>query len=163
MKTVRILVLTCLSVVSTAWADAVIRRVDVFVSDTAPIAAGAEAKALASSGVLVLWNVDDLERFNTRMAANLPRDLAAAKRVVAERVAALTPDERMAVANAATGVSRADGFKVTRLPAVLVNEAHLYYGPRNVEEALAAYRAAPGAAAATPRAAPREDQPEQRP
>ena len=150
-------VLACMGLVSEANADPIIRRVDVFVSDSAPIAAGAEAKALASSGVLVLWNVDDLERFNTRMAQNLPRDLAAAKRVVAERVAALTPDERMAVANAATGVSRADGFKVTRLPAVLVNEAHLYYGPRNVEEALAAYRAKPGSAA------PGADQPEQTP
>lgn len=149
-------VLACLGPLSEAFAETIIRRVDVFVSDSAPIAAGAEAKALASSGVLVLWNVDDLERFNARMAQNLPRDLAAAKRVVAERVAALTPDERMAVANAATGVSRADGFKVTRLPAVLVNEAHLYYGPRNVEEALAAYRATPGEAAGA-------DQPEQRP
>lgn len=157
MKPFQMLALACLSVASTAWADAVIRRVDVFVSDSAPIAAGSEAQALANSGVLVLWNVDDLERFNTRMAQNLPRDLAAAKRVVAERVAALTPDERMAVANAATGVSRADGFKVTRLPAVLVNEAHLFYGPRNVEEALAAYRAKPGSAA------PGAGQPEQQP
>lgn len=156
MRIFLILGLACWNLVSTAWAETVIRRVDVFVSDNSPIAAGAEAKALASSGVLVLWNVDDLERFNTRMAQNLPRDLAAAKRIVAERVAALTPDERMAVANAATGVSRADGFKVTRLPAVLVNEAHLYYGPRNVEEALAAYRA-------TPSAAPGADQPEQQP
>jgi integrating conjugative element protein (TIGR03757 family) len=137
-----------------AAAEVVISRVDVFVSDTTPIAAGTEAQALAGSGALILWNLDDLEHFNTRMAKNLPRDLERAKRALAARVAALTPAEQAALAHAATGVSRADGFHVRRLPAVLINEAYLYYGPRNIEEALAAYRATVEKQASLPERAP---------
>ena len=126
-----------------ACADVAITRVDVFVDDLSPIAAGAEAKALESSGALTLWNLDDLERFNTRMAQNLPRDLARAKETLAARIHAMTPAEVATLSHAATGSARAEGFHVTRLPAVLINEQHLYYGPRSVEAALEAYRAVP--------------------
>ncbi len=126
-------------------------RVDVFVDDLSPIAAGTEAKALESTGALTLWNLDDLERFNTRMAQNLPRDLARAKETLAARIHAMTPAEVAALSHAATGSARAEGFHVTRLPAVLINEAHLYYGPRTVEAALQAFRAEPQT---TPTAAP---------
>ena len=122
-------------------ADVAITRVDVFVDDLSPIAAGTEAKALESSGVLTLWNLDDLERFNTRMAQDLPRDLARAKETLAARIHAMTPAEVAALSHAATGSARAEGFHVVRLPAVLINEQHLYYGPRSVEAALEAYRA----------------------
>ena len=128
-------------------ADVAITRVDVFVDDLSPIAAGAEAKALESSGALTLWNLDDLERFNTRMAQDLPRDLARAKETLAARIHAMTPAEVAALSHAATGSARAEGFHVTRLPAVLINEQHLYYGPRSVEAALEAFRAEPHPAA----------------
>ncbi len=131
--------------------EVAITRVDVFVDDLSPIAAGAEAQALEDSGVLMLWNLDDLERFNTRMAQDLPRDLASAKTRLAERIQALTPSELAELSHATTGTARAEGFHVTRLPAVLINEAHLYYGPRNVEAALQAFRAEPQA---KPTAAP---------
>ena len=137
-----------------ACADVTITRVDVFVDDLSPIAAGAEAKALESSGALTLWNLDDLERFNTRMAQDLPRDLARAKETLAARIHAMTPAEVAALSHAATGSARAEGFHVTRLPAVLINEQHLYYGPRSVEAALVAFRAEPHPAAPPPRLEP---------
>jgi len=124
-------------------AEVAITRVDVFVDDLSPIAAGAEAQALDRAGVLMLWNLDDLERFNTRMAQDLPRDLASAKQRLAERIQSMAPTEVAELSHAATGNARAEGFHVTRLPAVLINEQHLYYGPRSVEAALQAYRAAP--------------------
>ena len=93
-------------------ADVAITRVDVFVDDLSPIAAGAEAKALESSGALTLWNLDDLERFNTRMAQDLPRDLARAKETLAARIHAMTPAEVAALSHAATGSARAEGFHV---------------------------------------------------
>ena len=124
-------------------ADVAITRVDVFVDDLSAIAAGTEAQTLEHSGVLTLWNLDDLERFNIRMAQDLPRDLNHAKETLAARIHAMTPSEVAALSHAATGNARAEGFNVTRLPAVLINEQHLYYGPRSVEAALQAFRAAP--------------------
>ena len=131
--------------------EVAITRVDVFVDDMSPIAAGAEAQALEQSGVLMLWNLDDLERFNTRMAQDLPRDLASATQRLTARIQALAPSELAELSHATTGTARAEGFHVTRLPAVLINEAHLYYGPRTVEAALQAFRAEPQT---TPTAAP---------
>ncbi len=132
-------------------AEVAITRVDVFVDDLSPIAAGAEAQALEQSGVLMLWNLDDLERFNMRMAQDLPRDLASATQRLTERIQALSPSELAELSHATTGTARAEGFHVTRVPAVLINEAHLYYGPRTVEAALQAFRAEPQVA---PTAAP---------
>ena len=117
-----------------------ITRVDVFTSDLAPIAAGSEALQLADSGQLELWNLDDLERFNQRLSANLPNDHAAATRLVAERATSLNADDQRLLSRAANGQSRADALKVTRVPAVVINEARIYYGARTVEAALTAYR-----------------------
>lgn len=124
-----------------AWCAATITRVDVFVDDLSPIAAGTEAKALAAEGALLFWNLDDLERFSAKLlGSNVPRELAAAKQRVAQRIAALTPEELAEFSRLATGQARAEGFNVKRLPAVVINEQHVYYGPRAVEEALRAFR-----------------------
>ena len=58
---------------------AAITRVDVFVSDKTPIAAGTESQGLAAGGSLNLWNLDDMERFNSRLALGLPPDMATAQ------------------------------------------------------------------------------------
>jgi integrating conjugative element protein (TIGR03757 family) len=125
-------------------AIAPIKRVDVFVADKAPIAAGMEAQALAAAGQLELWNLDDMERFNQRLSASLPMDRQlspeAAAQLVAERANALTPEERALMARAANATVRADSFKVERLPAVVINESRVYYGSRTIEDALRAYR-----------------------
>ena len=118
----------------------VITRVDVFVSDKTPIAAGDESQGLAAGGTLNLWNLDDMERFNARLALGLPRDIAIAAKQLAARTANLTVDEQALLSKAANGQSRADGLSIERVPAVVVNEKHVYYGARTIEEALVAYR-----------------------
>ncbi len=117
-----------------------IRRVDVFVSDLTPIAAGAESVALDDAGTLELWNLDDLERFNQKMAVGLPRNVEAAARVVAQRATSLSHDDANLLSKAAQGQSRADALSIDRVPAVVINESHVYYGARSIEEALNAYR-----------------------
>ena len=121
-------------------AVAPIARVDVFVSDKAPIAAGAESQSLSAIGTLELWNLDDMERFNARLALNLPRELNAATRIVAERAQNLSADEQTLLTRAANGQTRADGLHVERLPAVVINERHVYYGAPSIEAALQRYR-----------------------
>ena len=119
---------------------AAITRVDVFVSDKTPIAAGAESQGLAAGGSLNLWNLDDMERFNARLALGLPPDMATAAKQVAERAANLSADEQALLSKAANGQSRADALSINRVPAVVINEKHVYYGARTIEEALSAYR-----------------------
>jgi integrating conjugative element protein (TIGR03757 family) len=118
----------------------VITRVDVFVSDKTPIAAGTESQGLAAGGTLNLWNLDDMERFNARLALGLPRDMAMAAKQLAARTANLNVDEQALLSKAANGQSRADALSIERVPAVVVNETHVYYGARTIEEALSAYR-----------------------
>ncbi len=125
---------------NTATAVAAITRVDVFVSDKTPIAAGDESQSLAAGGTLNLWNLDDMERFNARLALGLPRDMAMAAKQLAARTANLTVDEQALLSKAANGQSRADALSIERVPAVVVNEKHVYYGARTIEEALGAYR-----------------------
>lgn len=117
-----------------------IRRVDVFVSDLTPIAAGAESVALDDAGTLELWNLDDLERFNQKMAVGLPRNMEAAARIVAQRATSLSEADANLLSKAANGQSRADALRIDRVPAVVINESHVYYGARTIEEALNAYR-----------------------
>jgi len=117
-----------------------IARVDVFVSDKTPIAAGAESQSLSAIGKLELWNLDDMERFNARLAVNLPRDITEASRIVAERATNLSADEQTLLTRAANGQTRADGLHVERLPAVVINERHVYYGAPSIEAALQRYR-----------------------
>ena len=117
-----------------------IRRVDVFVSDRTPIAAGAESVALDDAGTLELWNLDDLERFNQKMAVGLPRNMEAAARIVAQRATSLSEADANLLSKAANGQSRADALRIDRVPAVVINESHVYYGARTIEEALHAYR-----------------------
>ena len=112
---------------------AAIARVDVFVSDKTPIAAGAESQNLGVAGTLELWNLDDMERFNARLALNLPRDTNEAARIVAERATNLSAEDQ-------TLLTRADGLHVERLPAVVINERHVYYGAPSIEAALQRYR-----------------------
>ena len=119
---------------------AVITRVDVFVSDKTPIAAGTESQGLAAGGSLNLWNLDDMERFNARLALGLPRDIAIAAKQLAARTANLTVDEQGLLSKAANGQSRADALSIDRVPAVVVNETHVYYGALTIEDALGAYR-----------------------
>ena len=117
-----------------------IRRVDVFVSDLTPIAAGAESVALDDAGTLELWNLDDLERFNQKMAVGLPRDKEAAARLVAQRATSLSNEDANLLSKAAQGQSRADALSIDRVPAVVINESHVYYGARSIEDAINAYR-----------------------
>ena len=119
---------------------AAIARVDVFVSDKTPIAAGAESQNLSAAGTLELWNLDDMERFNARLALNLPRDTNEAARIVAERATNLSADDQTLLTRAANGQTRADGLHVERLPAVVINERHVYYGAPSIEAALQRYR-----------------------
>ncbi len=141
-----VLVSLCASVhaqtraVPASGAVAAIARVDVFVSDKTPIAAGAESQSLSATGKLELWNLDDMERFNARLAVNLPRDINAASRMVAERATNLSADEQTLLTRAANGQTRADGLHVERLPAVVINERHVYYGAPSIEAALQRYR-----------------------
>ena len=125
---------------ATSGAVAVIARVDVFVSDKTPIAAGAESQSLSAIGKLELWNLDDMERFNARLAVNLPRDITEASRIVAERAMNLSSEEQALLSRAANGQTRADGLHVERLPAVVINELHVYYGAPSIEAALQRYR-----------------------
>lgn len=117
-----------------------IRRVDVFVSDRTPIAAGPESVALDDAGTLKLWNLDDLERFNQKMAVGLPRDKEAAARLVAQRATSLSNEDANLLSKAAQGQSRADALSIDRVPAVVINESHVYYGARSIEDAINAYR-----------------------
>jgi integrating conjugative element protein (TIGR03757 family) len=117
-----------------------ITRIDVFVVDATPIAAGTEATQLANAGTLLLWNLDDLDRINAALSANLPSDRDAAVRVVAERATSLSADQQQALSKAANGQARADALRVTRVPAVVINESKIYYGARSIEAAIAAYR-----------------------
>ena len=117
-----------------------IARVDVFVSDKTPIAAGAESQDLSAAGTLELWNLDDMERFNARLALNLPRDTNEAARIVAERATNLSAEDQTLLTRAANGQTRADGLRVERLPAVVINERHVYYGATSIETALQRYR-----------------------
>lgn len=117
-----------------------IRRVDVFVSDLTPMAAGVESVALDDAGTLDLWNLDDMERFNQKMAVGLPRDAQAAARIVAQRATSLSHEDANLLSKAAQGQARADGLSIDRVPAVVINEKHVYYGARSIEEALNAYR-----------------------
>ena len=119
---------------------AAIARVDVFVSDKTPIAAGAESQDLSAAGTLELWNLDDMERFNARLALNLPRDTNEAARIVAERATNLSAEDQTLLTRAANGQTRADGLHVERLPAVVINERHVYYGAPSIEAALQRYR-----------------------
>ena len=123
-----------------ATAVAAIARVDVFVSDKTPIAAGAESQDLSAAGTLELWNLDDMERFNARLALNLPRNTNEAARIVAERATNLSADDKTLLTRAANGQTRADGLHVERLPAVVINERHVYYGAPSIEAALQRYR-----------------------
>ena len=123
-----------------ATAVAAIARVDVFVSDKTPIAAGAESQNLSAAGSLELWNLDDMERFNARLALNLPRNTNEAARIVAERATNLSADDKTLLTRAANGQTRADGLHVERLPAVVINERHVYYGAPSIEAALQRYR-----------------------
>ena len=123
-----------------ATAVAAIARVDVFVSDKTPIAAGAESQNLSAAGSLELWNLDDMERFNARLALNLPRNTNEAARIVAERATNLSADDKTLLTRAANGQTRADGLHVERLPAVVINERHVYYGAHSIEAALQRYR-----------------------
>ena len=132
--------LLCLACGVSAAEQPVITRVDVFVSDATPVAAGAESVALAKQGKLSLWNLDDLERLHQKLGAGLPRDQAAAVKLVAQRAASLSTEDQVLLNKAANGRARADGFKIERVPAVLINEAHVYYGARSIEMALDAYR-----------------------
>jgi len=117
-----------------------IRRVDVFVSDLTPIAAGVESVALDDAGTLELWNLDDMERFNQKMAVGLPRNIDAAARIVAQRATSLSHEDANLLSKAAQGQSRADALSIDRVPAVVINESRVYYGARSIEEALNAYR-----------------------
>ena len=125
---------------NTVTAVAAIARVDVFVSDKTPIAAGAESQNLSAAGTLELWNLDDMERFNARLALNLPRDTNEAARIVAERATNLSAEDQTLLTRAANGQTRADGLHVERLPAVVINERHVYYGAPSIEAALNRYR-----------------------
>ena len=132
--------LLCLAGSAGAAEQPAITRVDVFVSDATPVAAGAESVALAKQGKLSLWNLDDLERLHQKLGAGLPRDQSAAVKLVAQRAASLSTEDQVLLNKAANGRARADGFKIERVPAVLINEAHVYYGARSIEMALDAYR-----------------------
>lgn len=118
----------------------VIKRVDVFVTDATPVAAGPEAVALSTQGILELWNLDDMERLNAKLGAGLPRDQQAAVRIVAERATSLSAQDQALLSRAANGQARAEALKLDRVPAVVINDAHVYYGGRTIEASLDAFR-----------------------
>jgi len=116
-------------------------RVDVFVQDATPIAAGGVAMALKNAGTLDLYNLDEMARLNDRLAVGLPTDEARASAMVAARVNELTEVQMAAYAHAANGQARANSFKIDRTPAVVINEKHVYYGATSIEYAIGAFRA----------------------
>ncbi len=115
-------------------------RVDVFTQDGTPIAAGSYAMSLEKAGTLAIYNLDDMAKLNDRLGQGLPNNETQAKAMVAQRVNALSEAQIADYAHAANGQARADSFKISRTPAVVINEKHVYYGASSVEFAIGAYR-----------------------
>jgi integrating conjugative element protein (TIGR03757 family) len=122
-----------------------IKQVDVFVTDATPIAAGQRAVSLESAGSLRLYNLDDQQRINRRLVVGIdpktdPNEIA---RIVRVRASALTDADRQALARAALGQAMAKGMKVTRVPAVVINQEHIFYGAKSIEQAMETYERQP--------------------
>jgi integrating conjugative element protein (TIGR03757 family) len=130
-----------LALATSAFAATPITKIDVFVDDASPIVLGVEGAALAQTGTVTVWNLDDLKHFNEALSIGLSANPQVAAAEAAERIDNMTIGMKKTMQRAATGQMRADAFGIKRLPAVVINQTDIYLGPRSVDAALAAHRA----------------------
>ena len=119
-----------------------LRQIEVFTSTDKQVA---ETPSLVKSkGVseieLQIYQLDGIQRFETKLSSNLPTDPDRSKQIALQRIQQLDKQAIAAVQNAAVGLAKAMQYGVDRYPAIVFDSEAVVYGLTDLSSALDQYR-----------------------
>ena len=132
------------NVVQAARIEAVTPRViEVFTSSDLPITGGAITNSAPGrpTADLQIYNLDGIQRVETKLSEGLTSNPELSKRVVLQRFQELHEEDRARMQRAAMGLAKATQYGVDRYPAIVIDGQAVVYGVTDVQTALAHYRA----------------------
>jgi integrating conjugative element protein (TIGR03757 family) len=88
---------------------------------------------------ITIYAIDGLERFESKLSAELPADPESAKTEVLERIQQIDEARMASAKNAAIGLARAVQYGVDRYPAIVFDERAVVYGVTDLVEAFSRY------------------------
>jgi integrating conjugative element protein (TIGR03757 family) len=118
------------------------QRIDVFTTTAQPVSTEA-VDGLVGRGVRLepqVYQVDGLQAVEAVLSHRLPRDPAAAERVVRDRRARWDAHDRVGLQQSATGLTKALAYGLDRVPAVVFDGQGVIYGVTDLGEALRRYQ-----------------------
>ena len=90
---------------------------------------------------LTVYAIDGIESLERELSLNLPADAQQSKSVALQRLRNLDAPTRARIQSAATGLSKALQYGVTRYPAIVFDGEAVVYGLTDLSGALEQYRA----------------------
>ncbi len=100
----------------------------------------AETKAVDQNIDIHLYELDDIQQFETLLSSNLPADPDLSKQIATQRIQQLDEQTMAAVQNAAVGVAKAMQYGVDCYPAIVFDSEVVVYGLTDLSSALDHYR-----------------------
>ncbi|WP_162846528.1 TIGR03757 family integrating conjugative element protein [Corticibacter populi] len=108
-----------------------ITHVEVFANSAMPIRAGQAAQRTQ----LQIFRVDDVQLIEEEINVGVPASEAAAMAHLQRQEAAIRRKYQARIQQASTGMSRAIAYRLSRIPAVVINQKFVLYGITDIDAA----------------------------
>lgn len=108
-----------------------ITHIEVFANSAMPIRAGQAAQRTQ----LQIYRVDDIHLIEEEINVGVPASEAAAMAHLQRQAAAIRKRYQARIQQAAAGMSRAVAYRLSRIPAVVINQKFVLYGITDIDAA----------------------------
>ena len=116
--------------------------IEVFTTTDLPVANEGVKESLSESGKVSLqvFELDGIQRIESRLSKGLSADPDKSRRVVLDRFQRLREEDRRRIRSAAMGLAKASLYGVDRYPAIVFDGVAVVYGTTDVHLAMFQYQ-----------------------